>query len=131
MASTANTATDPLASRVVEIEALPWADVGPGNEMKLLMHDPESGMMTILTRLAPGASIPFHMHEAMEQTYIIEGSLRDDEGEVTAGHFVVRAKGSSHAPVAPQGCVMLVYFLKPTSALRQKLANYPGFGGAS
>jgi anti-sigma factor ChrR (cupin superfamily) len=116
-----------LASRVVEIEALPWADAGPGNQMKLLMHDRESGMITILTRLAPGASIPFHVHEAMEQTYILEGSLRDDEGEVTAGNFIIRPKGSRHSPVAPNGCTMLVFFLKPTSALRAKLAMYPGF----
>ena len=128
MATTAKSQDNPLASRVVDIDAQPWVDVGPGNEMKLLMHDPDTGMMTILTRLAPGAGIPAHVHEDMEQTYIIEGSLVDDEGEVTAGQFVVRAKGSKHAPVAPQGCVMLVYFLKPTSALREKLSHYPGFG---
>lgn len=116
-----------LASRVVEIEALPWVDAGPGNQMKLLMHDRETGMITILTRLAPGASIPFHVHEAMEQTYILEGSLKDDEGEVAAGNFVIRPKGSRHSPVAPNGCTMLVFFLKPTSALRAKLAMYPGF----
>ncbi len=129
MATEAITASDPLASRVVDIESLPWVDVGPGNEMKLLMHDPATGMMTILTRIAPGAGIPAHVHEDMEQTYILEGSLVDDEGEVTAGQFVVRARGSQHAPVAPNGCVMLVYFLKPTSALREKLSRYPGFGG--
>ena len=119
--------SDPLASRFVDIGALPWADAGPGNQMKLLMHDAETGMITILTRLAPGASIPFHVHEALEQAYIIEGSLMDDEGEVTAGNFVIRAKGSKHSPIAPNGCTMLVFFLKPTSALRAKLAMYPGF----
>ena len=118
---------NPLASTFVDIEALPWADAGPGNEMKVLMHDAESGMITILTRLAPGARIPFHEHEAMEQTYVLEGSLVDDEGECTAGNFVIRPKGSSHSPVAPNGCTMMVFFLKPTSALRNKLAMYPGF----
>ena len=113
-----------LASRVVEIEALPWADAGPGNQMKLLMHDRESGMITILTRLAPGASIPFHVHEALEQAYIIEGSLKDDEGEVTAGNFVIRAKGSRHSPVAPNGCTMLVFFLKPTAGLKKALLKH-------
>ena len=114
----------PLASRFVDIESLPWIDTRPGNEMKVLMKDDETGMITILTRLAPGASIPFHMHEAMEQTYIIEGSLKDDEGECSAGNFVIRPKGSKHSPVAPNGCTMLVFFLKPTSALRKKLEMY-------
>ena len=128
MATDLKTENDPLASRFVNIESLPWIDTGPGNEMKVLMHDPETGMITILTRLAPGASIPFHVHEAMEQTYILEGSLKDDEGECTAGNFIVRPKGSKHSPTAPNGCTMLVFFLKPTSALRKKLAMYPGFG---
>jgi anti-sigma factor ChrR (cupin superfamily) len=130
MATDLKTDSDPLASRFVDTASLPWIDTGPGNEMKVLMHDPETGMITILTRLAPGARIPFHVHEAMEQTYIIEGSLEDDEGECTAGNFVIRPKGSKHSPVAPNGCTMLVFFLKPTSALRKKLEMYPGFGGS-
>ena len=128
MATTVQSESDPLASQFVDIESLPWIDAGPGNEMKVLMHDADTGMITILTRLAPGASIPFHVHEAMEQTYILEGSLKDDEGECTAGNFVIRPKGSQHSPVAPNGCTMMVFFLKPTSALRKKLETYPGFG---
>jgi len=128
MASNVKAESHPLASRFVDIDSLPWADAGPGNEMKVLMHDAETGLITILTRLAPGASIPFHVHEAMEQTYILEGSLKDDEGECKAGTFVIRPKGSKHSPVAPNGCTMMVFFLKPTSALRKKLEMYPGFG---
>ena len=128
MATKAKIEGDPLASRFVDIDSMPWIDAGPGNEMKVLMHDAETGMLTILSRLAPGASIPFHLHEEMEQTYILEGSLKDDEGECTAGNFVIRPKGSKHSPVAPNGCTMMVFFLKPTSALRQKLEMYPGFG---
>ena len=129
MATSAKSAAD-LASTFVDTDSLPWIEAGPGNEMKVLMHDRESGMITILSRLAPGAGIPFHVHEDMEQTYILEGSLKDDEGEVTAGNFVIRPKGSSHSPVAPNGCTMMVFFLKPTSALRRKLEMYPGFGKA-
>jgi anti-sigma factor ChrR (cupin superfamily) len=128
MATKVKSDGNPLASRFVDVESLPWVDAGPGNEMKVLMHDAETGMITILTRLAPGASIPFHVHEAMEQTYILEGSLKDDEGECPAGTFIVRPRGSKHSPVAPNGCTMMVFFLKPTSALRKKLEMYPGFG---
>ncbi len=113
-----------LASRYVAVNDMPWIDTAPGNQMKVLMHDKETGMLTILTRLAPGASIPFHMHEDLEQTYIVEGSLKDDEGEVTAGNFVIRPKGSKHSPTAPNGCTMLVFFQKPTSALRKSLEKY-------
>ena len=58
---------------------------------------------------------------AREQTLVLEGSLVDDEGECTAGNFVIRAKGSRHAPTAPNGCTMLVFFLKPTVGLKKAL----------
>lgn len=115
-----------LASRFIDIESLPWVDTMPGNQMKVLMHDPETEMLTLITRLEPGACVPQHMHEGMEQTYILEGSLKDDEGECTAGNFVIRQKGSKHSPVAPNGCTMLVFFMKPTTALRKAIENYPG-----
>jgi anti-sigma factor ChrR (cupin superfamily) len=112
---------DALASRFIETDKLPWIETGPGNKMKVIYHDPASGMLTILAKLAPGSGIPPHMHEDLEQTYVLEGSLVDQEGECTAGNFVIRAKGSRHAPTAPNGCTMLVFFMKPTAALKKVL----------
>ena len=110
-----------LASRFVEIESLPWIETAPGNRMKVLYHDPATDMLTILTKLDPGAGIPAHLHEDLEQTLVLEGSLVDHEGECTAGNFVIRAKGSRHAPTAPKGCTMLVFFMKPTAHLKKTL----------
>ena len=126
MATTKNAALGALASRFIDIESLPWIETNPGNRMKVLMHDRETGMLTLITRLAPGACVPYHMHEDLEQTYILEGSLKDDEGECTAGNFVIRPKGSKHSPVAPNGCTMLVFFMKPTIGLSKAIENYPG-----
>jgi anti-sigma factor ChrR (cupin superfamily) len=113
-----------LASRFVEVEKLPWIQTGPGNRMKILYHDPESGMLTILAKLEPGAGIPAHLHEDLEQTLVLEGSLVDEEGACAAGNFVVRPKGSRHAPVAPDGCTMLVFFMKPTASLARVLLKH-------
>ncbi len=110
-----------LASRFVDIDSVPWIDTAPGNKMKVLYHDPATDMLTILTKLEPGAGIPEHLHEDLEQTLVLEGSLEDHEGACTAGNFVVRAKGSRHAPVAPNGCTMLVFFMKPTASLKKAL----------
>ena len=110
-----------LASRFIATDSIPWIEMAPGNKMKVIYHDPDSGMLTILSRLEPGAGIPAHVHEDLEQTFVIEGSLLDDEGECTAGNFVIRAKGSCHAPTAPNGCTMLVFFLKPTAGLQKAL----------
>jgi anti-sigma factor ChrR (cupin superfamily) len=110
-----------LASRFIVTDTVPWIETAPGNTMKVIYHDPSTGMLTILSKLAPGAGIPAHLHEDLEQTYVLEGSLVDDEGECTAGNFVIRAKGSRHAPTAPNGCTMLVFFLKPTEGLKKAL----------
>jgi anti-sigma factor ChrR (cupin superfamily) len=113
-----------LASRFIDTDEVPWIETGPGNRMKVIYHDPASGMLTILAKLEPGAGIPAHVHEDLEQTYVLEGSLVDDEGECTAGNFVIRAKGSRHAPIAPNGCTMLVFFLEPTAGLRKALLEH-------
>ena len=122
MAQAAAATLDALASRFIDTESVPWIETGPGNKMKVIYHDPATGLLTILSKLEPGAGIPAHVHEDLEQTFVLEGSLRDDEGECTAGNFVIRAKGSRHSPTAPKGCTMLVFFLKPTAVLKKALA---------
>ena len=116
-------ALESLASRFINTDAVPWIETSPGNKMKVIYHDPASGMLTIISKLAPGSGIPGHLHEDLEQTYVLEGSLVDAEGECTAGNFVIRAKGSRHAPTAPNGCTMLVFFLKPTAGLKKALLD--------
>src|SRR5262245_18155599 len=113
-----------LASRFIETESLPWIGTAPGNKMKVIYHDPATGLLTIPAKLEPGVGIPQHVHEDLEQTFVLEGSLLDTEGECTAGNFVIRAKGSSHAPTAPNGCTMLVFFLKPTAGLQKALLKH-------
>ena len=111
-----------LASRFIETESVPWIETAPGNRMKVIYHDLATGILTILAKLDPGAGIPPHVHEDLEQTFVLEGSLVDNEGECTAGNFVT--KGSRHAPTAPKGCTMLVFFLKPTAALEKTLLKH-------
>jgi len=103
-----------LASRYVTVDDLPWQPTPwPGVEIKLLMQDTETGMTTSLTRLAPGAVLPDHSHIGIEQTYVLEGSLSDTEGTVTAGNFVWRPGGSRHIASSEDGCLVLGFFQKP------------------
>ena len=101
-------------SYYIESSTQDWAPTKfPGIETKVLYADPASGTSTILFRMAPGAEVPLHEHTAVEQTYVLEGSLKDDEGEVTAGNFVWRPAGSTHIAHAPNGAVFLSIFGKP------------------
>ena len=114
MATQVKPPIDPaLASRYVEVDKLPWIDTpDPGIKMKVLMHDKETDLLTTLVKLAPGCRIPDHVHEDVEMTWVLEGTFEDHEGVCTAGNFVVRPKGSRHSPVAPNGALTLVFFLK-------------------
>jgi anti-sigma factor ChrR (cupin superfamily) len=105
----------PLASRFVEVAALPWEPTRfPGVETKTLLVDRESGIATLLMRMAPGARLPDHEHVLIEQTYVLEGSLVCGEGECKAGEFVWRPAGSRHeAWGGPQGGLMLAMFQIP------------------
>ena len=106
------------ASRYVKMDALPWrATSFPGIEIKVLLEDKNTGLMTSLTRMAPGAVLPLHEHMDIEQTYVIEGRLVDEEGEVRAGEYVWRPAGSVHVATAPEGALLLGMFLRPNRFL--------------
>ena len=104
----------PLASRFVDVDDLPWKPTPcDGIEMKVLMENPDTGMMTAMFKWAPGSKLTFHEHVEIEQTFVLEGSLVDDEGEVTAGNYVWRPAGSRHEAWAPDGALILSMFLRP------------------
>jgi anti-sigma factor ChrR (cupin superfamily) len=104
----------PLDSRFVDVDALPWKPTPtPGIDMKVLLKDDETGLMTALFRWAPGTKLDYHEHMEIEQSYILEGALVDDEGESRAGSFVWRPKGNRHHAWSPTGALVLAMFLKP------------------
>lgn len=103
-----------LASRYVDVASLPWVPTRfKGVDLKVLMEDKTTGLMTALTRFAPGAILPDHEHTDLEQTYVLEGSLADGEGVASAGNYVWRPAGSRHDAHSPNGCIALSFFLKP------------------
>ncbi|HEU0059000.1 MAG TPA: cupin domain-containing protein, partial [Hyphomicrobiaceae bacterium] len=78
-----------LASRYVDVAALPWQPTRfEGVELKILMQDPATGLLTALTRFQPGAVLPDHEHVELEQTFVLEGTLEDEEGVASAGNYV-------------------------------------------
>lgn len=104
----------PLASRYVDVDGLPWKPTPcAGIEIKVLLEDKDTGLLTALFRWQPGAELALHEHVEVEQTFVLEGSLVDEEGEVTAGNYVWRPKGNRHIAKSPNGALVLSMFLKP------------------
>jgi anti-sigma factor ChrR (cupin superfamily) len=101
------------AAHYIDAPNMPWEKTKfPGIQIKVLYSDGE-GVTTALFKLEPGAIVPLHEHTALEQTYVIEGSLEDHEGRCGPGQFVWRPAGNQHEAVAPNGAILLGFFLKP------------------
>jgi anti-sigma factor ChrR (cupin superfamily) len=102
-----------LRSTFVAASSMPWQPTEfDGIEMKILYQDDE-GRSTILFRMAPGAVVPLHEHTALEQTYMLEGSLEDAEGACGAGDFVWRPGGNIHVAHSPNGAMFISVFNRP------------------
>lgn len=113
-----------LNSRYVQVSDLPWKPTPTeGIDMKILLEDKESGLLTALFRWEPGTELPLHEHVEIEQTYVLAGSIVDEEGEVRAGDYVWRPKGNRHLARSPGGALVLSFFLKPNKFLTGKLAG--------
>ena len=117
-AATLKTKSEPRSHRV-RPATMEWQTTRfPGCEIKTLLFDPESGLVTALIRQSPGAVLPDHEHVKIEQTYMIEGRLVDREGpdtglEIGPGEFVWREAGSRHSAWTPDGGLMLAMFQIP------------------
>jgi len=104
----------PLLSRYSIVDDLPWKPTPvAGVDMKVLLEDKETGLLTALFRWAPGTALPLHEHVKIEQSWVLEGEFEDDEGVYTQGNFVWRPAGHRHGARSPKGALVLCFFLKP------------------
>jgi anti-sigma factor ChrR (cupin superfamily) len=105
--------TPELASHYVDAPNMPWEETKfAGIRIKVLYSD-DRGITTALFKFDPGAVVPLHEHTALEQTFVIEGTIEDHEGVCGLGQFVWRPAGNRHQAVAPKRAIILGFFLKP------------------
>jgi len=99
-----------LASRFLDVAAMPWYEPFPGMRMKVLYKDDAAKEATILFETQVGAIIPEHVHGGVEWAFILEGTMEDAEGICTAGNFVLRPAGSRHEVHTPYGAKYIAFF---------------------
>lgn len=81
----------------------------PGWFVRPLLATP--GFSTQLMRVEAGTVSTPHAHDTVEQVYVIDGSLYDDDGtEHQAGTFLVRAAGAVHSGGSTGGATILVVY---------------------
>jgi anti-sigma factor ChrR (cupin superfamily) len=86
-----------------------WEQVAPGIECKLLATDTERHRVSMLVRLAPGASYPAHTHAGVEELHLLEGELWIDEHKLFPGDYNYGAPGASDERVwSETGCTCVL-----------------------
>lgn len=86
-----------------------WERVAPGIECKLLASDTERHRVSMLVRLAPGASYPAHTHAGVEELHLLDGELWIDERKLVPGDYNYGAPGTGDEHVwSETGCTCLL-----------------------
>src|SRR5262249_10716888 len=107
-----------LASRYLDVPNMPWEPTKfAGIRIKVLYSD-DSGITTALFKLDPGAVVPLHEHTALEQTFVLAGTLEDHDGVCGPRQVAERAAGNRHEAVARNAAVLRGFFLKPNRFAR-------------
>jgi hypothetical protein len=86
-----------------------WEQVAPGIECKLLATDAERRRVSMLVRLAAGASYPAHVHAGAEELHLLDGELWIDQRKLFPGDYSYASPGSGDDRVwSETGCTCLL-----------------------
>jgi hypothetical protein len=86
-----------------------WEQVAPGIECKLLATDAERHRVSMLVRLAPGASYPGHTHAGVEELHLLDGELWIDERKLFPGDHNYAQPGTGDERVwSETGCTCVL-----------------------
>ncbi len=102
--------------------AMPWTPSPSGSVWRKRVHrvgPVESGQVTSVVRYQPGSTFPPHDHPEGEEILVLDGVFSDEQGDWTAGTYLLNPEGFRHAPRSEPGCLLLV-----------KLRQYGGEGRA-
>jgi anti-sigma factor ChrR (cupin superfamily) len=86
-----------------------WEEAGPGVFYKLLATDTETGRVSMLVKLAPGADYPPHRHAGVEELHLLHGELMVDDKKLYPGDYIRAEAGSVDRRVwSETGCTCVL-----------------------
>src|SRR6516225_12236776 len=95
-----------VLSQIIRVNDIEWSPMVPMVKAKVLWSDPATKRRAQLTRFEPGASLPMHRHVGDELLYVIEGSISDESGTVSAGSVGYRPNGCVHSVTSENGATV-------------------------
>jgi ChrR Cupin-like domain/Putative zinc-finger len=86
-----------------------WEQVAPGIQCKLLATDSERHRVSMLVRLAPGASYPAHTHAGVEELHLLDGELWIEDRKLVPGDYNYAPPGTGDQRVFSEtGCTCVL-----------------------
>lgn len=87
-----------------------WEPTGVGGvEVRRLFLDVEQDRVTMLVRMAPGASYPSHIHSAWEECLVLQGDLLVGSYRMREGDYQRAEGGSFHGISSTEGgCLLFI-----------------------
>jgi anti-sigma factor ChrR (cupin superfamily) len=105
----ADTGTGPVLPLARQWSEPDWEQVAPGIECKLLANDREYNRVSMLVRLAPGASYPPHTHAGVEELHLLDGELWINGRKLVPGDYNYGAPGALDESVwSETGCTCVL-----------------------
>jgi anti-sigma factor ChrR (cupin superfamily) len=86
-----------------------WEQVALGIECKLLASDTQRQRVSMLVRLAPGATYPAHTHADVQELHLLDGELWINGRKLVAGDYNYGASGERDQSVwSETGCTCVL-----------------------
>jgi anti-sigma factor ChrR (cupin superfamily) len=107
-------------SQIIAVGDLEWQAYRPGISFTIVWQDPPTKRRAQMTRFAPGAQLPLHRHVGDELIFVIEGSVSDESGTVSAGNMGYRPDGCVHTVSSRNGATVLAVLtgdIEPATAV--------------
>ncbi|MFM7068298.1 MAG: 2,4'-dihydroxyacetophenone dioxygenase family protein [Actinomycetes bacterium] len=88
---------------VCRSDQLPWAELAPGIEIKVLRVGGDTGRYTLMNRFAPGTVLPRHHHFGEVHAFTLAGrwGYLEYDWEAEAGDYIYEEAGSVHTLTVP------------------------------
>lgn len=105
----AETGAEPVPPPARQWREPEWEEVAPGISVKLLANDTARHVVSMLVRLAPGASYPAHTHAGVEELHLLDGELWIDERKLFPGDYNYGKPGAGDQRVwSETGCTCVL-----------------------
>lgn len=95
--------------RILSPQNIPWQEIAPSLEQKILFSDAQTGVRMILYRAGPGAVVTRHRNTLDEECLVLEGEIEIDGQPLKAGEIQIIPAGAMHGPIsARNGAIIYI-----------------------